>query len=78
MRRALKVPTPPATPNNAPNYDVPITTTGAKTMTPWYRWFQGLGGGLTVTVTTAKLTGGGANGSLTFTNGVLTAYKAAT
>lgn len=34
--------------------------------------------GLTVVVTTAKLTGGGANGSLTFTNGVLTAQVAAT
>ncbi len=34
--------------------------------------------GLTVTITTAKLTGGGANGSMTFTNGVLTAQTPAT
>lgn len=34
--------------------------------------------GLTVVITTAKLTGGGANGSMTFTNGVLTARVAAT
>lgn len=34
--------------------------------------------GLNVTVTTAKLTSGGANGSMTFTNGVLTAQTPAT
>ena len=35
-------------------------------------------GGLNVTITTAKLTTGGANGSMTFTNGVLTASTPAT
>jgi hypothetical protein len=35
-------------------------------------------GGISVTITTAKLTGGGANGSMTFVNGVLTAQTAAT
>lgn len=34
--------------------------------------------GLTVTITTAKLTSAGAEGSMTFTNGVLTAQVAAT
>ena len=34
--------------------------------------------GLSVTITTAKLTSGGANGSMTFTNGVLTSQTAAT
>jgi hypothetical protein len=34
--------------------------------------------GLSVTITTAKLTAGGANGSMTFTSGVLTAQTAAT
>ena len=34
--------------------------------------------GLNVTITTAKLTLGGANGSMTFTKGVLTAHTAAT
>lgn len=34
--------------------------------------------GLTVTITTAKLTGAGANGSMTFTNGILTAQTQAT
>jgi hypothetical protein len=36
--------------------------------------FQGFSG----TIATAKLTGGGANGSMTFVNGVLTASTAAT
>ena len=36
------------------------------------------GAGLTVVVATAKLTTGGTNGSMTFTNGVLTAQVAAT
>jgi hypothetical protein len=34
--------------------------------------------GFTGTITTAKLTGGGANGSMTFVNGVLTAETPAT
>ena len=34
--------------------------------------------GITVTITTAKLTGVGANGSMTFTNGILTAQTQAT
>jgi len=34
--------------------------------------------GITVTITTAKITGGGVNGSMTFTNGILTAQVAAT
>lgn len=37
-----------------------------------------LASGLSVTITTAKLTAIGANGSMTFTNGVLTAQVAAT
>ena len=35
-------------------------------------------GGITRTITTAKLTTGGANGSMTFTNGILTASTQAT
>ena len=38
----------------------------------------GLGSGLSVTITTAKLTTLGANGSMTFTNGILTAQTQAT
>ena len=37
-----------------------------------------LGKGYTGTVATAKLTSGGVNGSMTFTNGVVTAQVAAT
>jgi hypothetical protein len=37
-----------------------------------------VGVGFTGTITTAKLTGGGSNGSITFTNGVVTAQVAAT
>jgi len=36
------------------------------------------GSGLNVTITTAKLTGGGTEGSMTFTDGVLTAQTPAT
>jgi hypothetical protein len=35
-------------------------------------------GGITRTITTAKLTSGGTNGSMTFTNGILTASTQAT
>lgn len=52
---------------------------------PEDRWFQilykllmGLTGGLTIIIITTKLTAGGVNGSMTFTNGVLTAQTAAT
>jgi hypothetical protein len=38
----------------------------------------GLAGGLNTTITTAKLTTGGTAGSMTFTNGVLTAQTPAT
>jgi hypothetical protein len=38
----------------------------------------GLGSGLSVTITTAKLTALGANGSMTFVNGILTAQTPAT
>jgi hypothetical protein len=38
----------------------------------------GLNGGLSTTITTAKLTPGGANGSMTFTIGILTASTPAT
>lgn len=38
----------------------------------------GLGSGLSVTITTAKLTAGGTNGSMTFTNGILTSQTQAT
>jgi hypothetical protein len=46
-----------------------------KGLTYLYQWRQK---GLSVTVTTAKLTGGGTNGSLTFLNGLLVAVTPAT
>lgn len=48
----------------------------------WWGWFSKLAAllksGYTGTIVTAKLTTGGANGSITFTNGVVTAQTAAT
>lgn len=48
----------------------------------WYDYFyrqsQSLNLGISVVITTAKLTGGGVNGSMTFTNGILTAQTQAT
>jgi hypothetical protein len=63
--------------NSPPTYDVPVMTKGANT-SAWYRWFQGLAGGFTGTITTAKLTSGGTEGSMTFTNGIVTSQTAAT
>lgn len=39
---------------------------------PWWDWFIRRDRGITSVVPVAKLTGGGTNGSLTFTNGILT------
>jgi len=50
-------------------------STPMKGLTYLYQWRQK---GLSVTVTTAKLTGGGTNGSLTFLNGLLVAVTPAT
>ena len=48
----------------------------------WWSWFQSvyqsLAGGQTVVITTAKLTNTGTEGSMTFTNGLLTKSTAAT
>lgn len=67
---------------------------GKKVSTFWFNWFlklfqvisfSGLADnqaanlpGLTVVIVTAKLTAIGANGSMTFTNGILTAQTPAT
>jgi len=52
----------------------PVT---ASTTIP-YSAITGTPTGLSVTITTAKLTSGGTNGSMTFTNGILTAQTQAT
>ena len=53
---------------------------------PWFGWFTklvavvngNLAAGFSGTIATAKLTSGGANGSMTFVNGILTAETPAT
>jgi len=68
----------------APN--VPMQGEGGGLSLIWLKWHQivqqavnvMLQQGFTGTITTAKLTGGGTNGSITFTNGVVTAQTPAT
>lgn len=64
--------------SNVPTYEVPLSVGAGGTTSAWYRWFQGLNGGFTGIVTTAKLTGGGANGSITFRNGIVVLVTPAT
>lgn len=65
-----------------PPGQTPITDDAVKPkgrVTPiWLRWFSDNTGGVSATIVTAKLTGGGAAGSMTFTNGRLTAHTPAT
>ena len=71
-----------ATPSSVPLVD---PATGLISVA-WMKWFQGVGQVVnsiptntpSVTIATAKLTGGGAAGSQTFVNGVLTASTPAT
>jgi hypothetical protein len=62
-----------------PNIRVPLTVDGKLCAHQWWDWFHTLpGNGINATVTLAKLTVGGANGSITFTGGIATAYTAPT
>jgi len=65
-----------------PSYEIPISDKAGPTGKNWYFFFTAIStlfsGGFTGTIATAKLTGGGANGSMTFQNGVLTASTPAT
>jgi hypothetical protein len=66
-----------ATVEDPPRYATAITVEGYSSEA-WFTWFREnitrrLNTGLTVTVPLAKITGGGTDGSLTFTNGILTA-----
>lgn len=68
---------------NPPPTESPIFVQQTRRALPiWVDWFRAvwaiLRPGQTVTITTAKLTGGGANGSMVFTNGVLTSSTPAT
>jgi hypothetical protein len=62
-----------------PSYDQQLTA-GTKTSSAWYRFWVALAPStaFTGTVTTAKLTVGGTNGALVFTNGILTKVTPAT
>lgn len=65
-----------------PKFEVPLTSKNGDTSKNWYFFFQAisapLGAGFNGTITTAKLTAGGTNGSMSFTNGVLTSQTPAT
>jgi hypothetical protein len=64
-----------------PSYEISLVV-GSNISKNWYFFFgaisQLFSSGFTGTIATAKLTGGGANGSITFVNGVVTAQKQAT
>lgn len=63
----MDVPIPPI------EVDIVVNNKSTPLMFNWMQTVTGLlQGGITGTVTLAKLTGGGANGSLTFVNGILT------
>ena len=70
-----------AIPNLPPRDSRPVDTSSQLALI-WFLWFQAvqaiLKPGINATITTAKLTGGGANGSMTFKNGILTAQTPAT
>ena len=55
---------------------------GSMLTLPWFGWLSRLSGllvsGYTGTITTAKLTGGGTEGSMTFVNGILVSQTQAT
>lgn len=71
-----------AVPNDIPNRDQPIIDAKGNAsyrMFAWMTFVQNLfRTGFNGTIVTAKLTGGGTNGSMTFTNGVLTSQTPAT
>jgi len=74
-----------ASPLPNPQQATPMVTQAGTLSPSWSQWFvklaqlvNGTSGGISVTITTAKLTTGGTEGSMTFKNGVLTSQTAAT
>lgn len=69
-------------PFTVPTNKQQIVDKNGNTTNAWFFFFTQLynriNPGLTYTVATAKLTTGGTNGTLTFTNGILTAQTQAT
>ena len=70
-----------------PPQQTPLTIGDRNTVSPyWFNWLKQIAAllnvtivkGYTGTITTAKLTGGGTNGSMTFKNGVLISQVPAT
>jgi hypothetical protein len=64
----------------APNIREPIVDEEGRVTNRWWSWFNSLTQGtrFSGTITVAKLTAGGANGSMTFQNGVLVSQTPAT
>lgn len=65
--------------SDPPRYSSPLAFDPAATISePWFSWFRELAtdmnSGVSATITLAKLTGGGTEGSLTFRNGRLISY----
>jgi hypothetical protein len=65
-------------PKGLPKFEIPLTLNGVTNKTWYFYWATLPQAGISATIATAKLTGGGTNGSMTFVNGVLTAQVAAT
>jgi len=64
--------------SQAPNIHQPLVDDRKRATVQWWTWLNGLSNGFSGTITTAKITPGGANGSMTFQNGVLVSQTAAT
>lgn len=58
--------------------NMPVTTPSGLMSKIWFEWLKLLSGGITETIITTKLTPGGTNGLMVFTNGVLTSQTPAT
>lgn len=66
--------------SQVPNIREPVVDEERRATNRWWTWFNELSAPsrFSGTITTAKLTGGGANGSMVFVNGVLVSQTPAT